>query len=191
MEVNRARRDSAVQYDYVSSKPRTRRNSYSLGSGSISDEEARLRQLKRDVKKAEDAKRKAEEAQWKAEEDRRRLEEQRKEAARQKKKDAEIRRQNENIASRPAAPAPPPPARYRRGSVSIQQPNTVLTDAMRNTYIDPEKERRRREKQREQQRREEEAAQQDRLRARLAPQRSNSVSYGGSRRPVVYNEPYM
>ncbi|KAH6658063.1 hypothetical protein BKA67DRAFT_205744 [Truncatella angustata] len=196
LEVNRPRRDSAVHYDYITPKVRTRRDSHSQGSGSISDEEARLRQLKREIKKAEEAKKAAEEA------ERRRKEEARKEAAaRQHRLDKDIRRQNENIANRPvaAAPMPPTPLKYRRGSVSLKQPDAMLADAMRNTYIDAEKERRRREKrvqeEREQRAREEEVAQKERLRARMAPQRSHTTSHSSStsssRRPtVVYDDPY-
>lgn len=197
-EVNRPRRDSGLRYDYISTPRTARRESHSQGSGSVSDEEARLRQLRRDIKKAEEAKRQAEEAQKKAEDAaERRAKEARKEASRQQKIQSEIRRQNEDIANRPAAPPAPSALKgaYRRGSVSIKQTDALLADAMRNVHIDADEERRWRDKERERRKRDEDAAQKERLRARMAPppQRSSAVGHGSSssRRPtVVFNEPY-
>ncbi|KAK9413302.1 hypothetical protein SUNI508_02501 [Seiridium unicorne] len=196
MEVNRPRRDSAIHYDYVSPKSKPRRDSYSQGSSSVSDEEARLRELRRELRKAEEAKKNAEEAQRKAEQGRKKAEEARQEAARQERIQ-KIRRQNEDIANRPIVPSAPAPSKYRRGSVSVKQSEAVLAEAMRNVHLEADKDRRRREKraqeQREQQQREEDAAQRERLRARMAPQvqRSNTVGHGGARRPtVVFNDQY-
>lgn len=195
LEVNRPRPDSAVQYNYVPSSPRTRRDSHSQGSGSISDEEARIRRRQRELN-AKEAQKQAEETAQRAA----RAAEAQKDAARRRKVAFDINRQNEEISSRPAAPSAPSPlkkqpassSKYRRPSVSIQQTD-MLSDAMRNVRLETENERRRRDRRaqelREQQARDDEAAQRERLRARMAPQRSNTVGHGSSRRPtVVYDE---
>ncbi|KAH8668545.1 hypothetical protein BX600DRAFT_510636 [Xylariales sp. PMI_506] len=171
LEVNdgrSSRHDNPVYYRHTSA-PR----SQSLARNA--DEEARTRRLERDLKKAE-------------------------EAARRQRLQSEINRANEDIAKRPAVPPAPQPlnARYRRGSVSVKQPNDVLADMMRSMRIqetavaDAEKERRRRERRTEEAHKRDEAeAQRQRLLARMAPpQRSNTTGHSSARPKVVYDETF-
>ncbi|KAI0178126.1 hypothetical protein BJ166DRAFT_39984 [Pestalotiopsis sp. NC0098] len=186
LEINRPRRDSTVHYEQAAPKPRTRRESYSVGSDTISEEERLRQKLRRETKKNAELKKQAEDAEKRAEAERKA----RKDADRerqQRKLESEIKRQNESIDSRPIVPSTP----YRRGSVSIkQQPIVPIVDSYttRPTYRDVQRDVEREERHQERRKRKEEEAQKDRLRARMTPQsppRSSTMGYDDLRRPTV------
>jgi hypothetical protein len=120
----------------------------------------------------------------------------------QRRVESEIARANELIANRPAVPmAPsthvPAPPRYRRGSVKVDRPESLVSglNALHihdREVLQAEREHRRREKRAAEakiaRKRDEEEAQRQRLKDRMTPRR-NTV--GGGRHPIIYDHgPY-
>jgi len=97
------------------------------------------------------------------------------------KKESEIARQNREIKDRTPIPqGPSSSSGYRRGSVSVT-PTLSVTERLR---LDEERAERRRQKALREEEKRERDAQQQRLKDRFAPKRSNTVSYDG--RPKYY-----